>query len=85
MIIKKVIVKNESGLGARAAAHFVQCANEFLSDIFIEKDTKRVNAKSIIGVMSLGLEKGESIFLVIDGPDEEDSMKKLVQLIEEPL
>ncbi len=82
MIRKEVIIQNPSGLNARPAALFVKQTNKFLSDIFAEKGTKKINAKSIIGIMSLSIQKGDEIVLVIDGPDEEDAAKELNQFFE---
>jgi catabolite repression HPr-like protein len=74
---KKVTVKLKSGLQARPAAMFVQEANRFSSDIFLEKDGKKVNAKSIMGLMSLALSTGTEITLITEGNDEKDAIKAL--------
>lgn len=79
---KKVIVKNEEGLHARPAALFVQTANKYLSNIYIELDGKRVNGKSIMGVMSLGVFQGEEISIIAKGEDEKKAIKDLADLIE---
>lgn len=71
----------ESGLQARPAAQFVQEANRFSADLFIEKDGKRVNAKSIMGLMSLAITKDETVTLIADGPDEEIALNQLVSFI----
>lgn len=81
MIEKSVEVTLESGLQARPAAQFVQEANRFSADLFIEKDGKRVNAKSIMGLMSLAITKGETVTLIADGPDEEIALNQLVSFI----
>ena len=83
MIRRKIVVQSQSGLEARTAAFFVQMANQFLSDIYVEKDTNIVNAKSIMGIMSLGIGKGETMILSIDGPDEEIAAEKLTQFIKD--
>ncbi|QEK11586.1 HPr family phosphocarrier protein [Crassaminicella thermophila] len=83
MLKKEITVMHEQGLRARAAALFVQLANKFTSDIIVEKDTKKINAKSIMCVMALGLGKGQKILVTIDGPDEEEAMKDLVNFLEE--
>ena len=63
--------------------HFsAQRANEFESSIWVEKDERRVNAKSLLGVLSLGIVKGTSISIIADGSDEEEAVKTLVELIE---
>lgn len=82
LLEKKVTVKLETGLQARPAAQFVQEANRFQSDIFIEKDNKKINAKSIMGIMSLAVRRGEEIQLVVDGVDEEEAMESLTKFIE---
>ncbi|SHJ44433.1 phosphocarrier protein [Geosporobacter subterraneus DSM 17957] len=82
MVNQEVIVINKLGLHARPAALFVQTANKFASDIMIEKGTKKINAKSIMGVMSLGVGKGEKIVIQVDGPDESEALSALVHLVE---
>jgi len=77
-----VIVKNKTGLHARPAALFVQAANKHKSEIFIEKQGKKVNAKSIMGVMSLAVSQGTEITISAHGEDEEEAVKNLVELIE---
>ncbi|MCR2043972.1 HPr family phosphocarrier protein [Anaerosalibacter massiliensis] len=79
---KKVVVKNEIGLHARPAALFVQTANKYLSNIYIELDGKKVNGKSIMGVMSLGVFQGEEINIIAQGEDEKEAVKDLSDLIE---
>ena len=70
MVKKEVAVNNKIGLHARPAAMFVQRANKYESDVFVEKNTKKVNGKSIMGIMSLGVAKNECISIIIDGPDD---------------
>lgn len=82
MVQQIVTVKNKTGLHARPAALFVQAANKFKSEIFIEKEGKRVNAKSIMGVMSLAVSQGTQITILAEGEDEKEAVKKLVELIE---
>lgn len=81
MISNDVTVQNSVGLHARPATFFIQRANEFKSSIWVEKDERRVNAKSLLGVLSLGIVKGTKIQIVADGIDEEDAVKTLVDLI----
>lgn len=81
MIEKTVRVELETGLQARVAAQFVQEAHRFSSDIFLEKDGKKVNAKSIMGLMSLAIASEESVGFVIEGPDEEEAMEHLVSFV----
>ncbi|GAQ24452.1 MULTISPECIES: HPr family phosphocarrier protein [Tepidanaerobacter] len=82
MIQQTVTVKNKTGLHARPAALFVQAANKFKSEIFIEKEGKKVNAKSIMGVMSLAVSQGTQITISAEGEDEKEAVEKLVELIE---
>ncbi|KXG78573.1 HPr-like protein Crh [Fervidicola ferrireducens] len=82
MYEKTVVVKNKTGLHARPAAMFVQTANKFKSEIFIEKEGKKVNAKSIMGVMSLAVSQGTTITISAQGEDEKDAVEALVELVE---
>ncbi len=82
MITKKVILNNESGLHARPAALFVQTANKFTSDIYIELKGTKVDGKSIMGVMSLGAFHGEEITLIARGEDEKEAISELIKLVE---
>ncbi|AYC30111.1 HPr family phosphocarrier protein [Paenisporosarcina cavernae] len=72
----------KSGLQARQAALFVQEANRFVSDVFLEKEEKKVNAKSIMGVMSLAISRGTTVKIEADGVDEEEAVQALVEMIE---
>lgn len=81
MFSKEVQVTNQVGLYARPATFFIQKANEFKSTILVEKEERRVNAKSLLGILSLGITKGTTINLMADGPDEEDAVAALVELI----
>ena len=82
MISKEVTVTNSVGLHARPATFFVQKANSFKSSIWVEKEDCRVNAKSLLGVLSLGISKGTAITLIADGVDEADAVEGLIQLID---
>ena len=82
MFSKDVTVQNQVGLHARPATFFIQKANEFKSSIWIEKDERRVNAKSLLGVLSLGIVGGTGIKIIADGSDEEVAVEDLVKLIE---
>lgn len=82
LIEKTVTVKLKTGLQARPAALFVQEANRFSSDIFLEKEGKKVNAKSIMGLMSLAVESGADVKLLAEGHDEQDAVTKLTKFIE---
>ena len=74
-------MNNQVGLHARPATFFIQKANEFKSSIWVEKDERRVNAKSLLGVLSLGIVKGTAINLISDGPDEKEAVEALIELI----
>lgn len=84
MVEKLVTIQLESGLQARPAAKFVQEANRFQSHIILEKDGKQVNAKSIMGIMSLAITKGETVKLIIEGDDAEMAMNHLVTFVSSP-
>lgn len=81
MYMQEVTVNNEVGLHARPATFFIQKANEFKSGVWVEKDERRVNAKSLLGVLSLGIVKGMSFNLIADGSDEKEAVEALVKLI----
>ncbi len=81
MFMKEATVNNQVGLHARPATFFIQKANEFKSSIWVEKDERRVNAKSLLGVLSLGIVKGTAINLIADGVDEQDAVEALAALI----
>ncbi len=82
MFLKEVTVQNQVGLHARPATFFIQKANEFKASIWIEKDERRVNAKSLLGVLSLGIVGGTDIKIIADGSDEEAAVEGLVKLVE---
>ena len=81
MYMKEVVVQNQVGLHARPATFFIQKANEYKSSIWVESEDKRVNAKRLLGVLSLGITKGLNITIIAEGPDEEDAVSSLVELI----
>lgn len=82
MFVKDVVVQNQVGLHARPATFFIQKANEFKSSIWVEKEERRVNAKSLLGVLSLGIVGGTSIRIIADGSDEQQAVEGLVGLVE---
>ncbi|HHZ16888.1 MAG TPA: HPr family phosphocarrier protein [Peptococcaceae bacterium] len=82
MIKREITITNKTGLHARPASMFVQTAGKFKSSVTIEKEDKTINAKSIISVLSGGIGQGTKITLVIDGEDEQEAEKALVELIE---
>ena len=81
MYTKEATVNNQVGLHARPATFFIQKANEFKSSIWVEKDERRVNAKSLLGVLSLGIVQGTVIQLIADGPDAEEAVEALAELL----
>ncbi|MCR4437010.1 MAG: HPr family phosphocarrier protein [Clostridiales bacterium] len=81
MIESIVEISNPTGLDARPAALFVKTAGKFMSEIWITKGEKRVNAKSIMGLMSLAVSKGETVTVGAQGEDEEHAVRELVELI----
>lgn len=81
MFSKEVVVKNQVGLHARPATFFIQKANEFKASIWVEKDERRVNAKSLLGVLSLGITRGTAITIIAEGVDEEAAVNGLHDLI----
>ena len=82
MFTKELTMKNEVGLHARPATYFIQKANEFKSGIWVEKEERRVNAKSLLGVLSLGIMQGTTITLIADGSDEQAAVESLSTLVE---
>ena len=83
MVEKQVTVGLRAGLHARPAALFVQEANKYASDIFVEKQGKAVNAKSIMGIMSLAISNGTEVIIKADGADAAQAVEKLAELIEQ--
>ena len=77
MLKKTITIRLENGLEARPVAMLVQIASQYESVIYVEKGTARVNAKSIMGLMTLGLRAGESVTVHADGSDEEDAVDKI--------
>ena len=82
MTQRDVAITNNIGLHARPATFFIQKANSFHSSIWIEKDDRKVNAKSLLGVLSMGIAKGMTVTLIADGQDENRALDGLVELIE---
>ena len=82
MISRDIVIKNSVGLYARPATFFIQKANTYKSSIWIQKDDRRVNAKSLLGVLSLGIAKGMTVTLIADGQDEATAINGLSQLID---
>jgi phosphocarrier protein HPr len=82
MVEKTIMVTNPTGLHARPAALFVQTAGKFTSKIWIAKGEKKVNAKSIMGIMSLAVSQGTKVSIVAEGEDEHLAVKELIELID---
>lgn len=82
MISRSVTVNNNYGLHARPATFFIQKANTYKASIWIEKEDRKVNAKSLLGVLSLGIAKGMTITLIADGQDEDAAIAGLVELVD---
>jgi catabolite repression HPr-like protein len=81
MVQQQVVVKLKTGLQARPAAFFVQEANRFAAEIFVEKENKKVNAKSIMGIMSLAISAGTEITISAEGPDASQAVTSLASLV----
>ncbi len=81
MFSKEVVIKNQIGLHARPATYFIQKANEFKSTIWVEKDERQVSAKSLLGVLSMGIVRGTTINIKAEGIDEEAAVNALVELV----
>ena len=82
MFVREVTVKNQVGLHARPATFFIQKANEFKSSIWIEKEERRVNAKSLLGILSLGIVGGTNVKVIADGADERVAVDALIELVD---
>ncbi|EPD50612.1 HPr family phosphocarrier protein [Paenisporosarcina sp. FSL H8-0542] len=82
MTENQVQVELKSGLQARQAALFVQEANRYQADVYLQKDDKKVNAKSIMGIMSLAISKGSSVTISAEGSDEEQAVEGLIAMIQ---
>ena len=82
MTSRNVTIQNNVGLHARPATFFIQKANTYQSSIWVEKEDRRVNAKSLLGVLSLGIVKDMTVTILADGPDEKEAVDGLKALIE---
>ncbi len=85
MTSRNITVQNTVGLHARPATFFVQKAHSYKSAVWIEKDNNRISAKSLLGVLSLGITKGMTITILAEGSDEEDAINGLSALIDSNL
>lgn len=82
MITKEIVVRCESGLHNMQATYFVQKANEFESGIWVESGSRKMNAKSLLGIMSLGIVTGATVILSADGSDAEAAVEALEALLQ---
>lgn len=82
MFTKEIVVRCESGLHNKQATYFVQKANEFSSSIWLESDNRKMNAKSLLGIMSLGIATGMTVVLTATGPDAEEAVSALELLLQ---
>ena len=85
MYSKEVQVTNQVGLYARPATFFIQKANEFKSSIWVEVEDRKINAKSLLGVLSMGITKGTRVSIIAEGPDEEEAVKALTEMLVEEI
>ncbi len=81
MVVKHVTITNQVGLHARPATFFIQKANEFKCSISVEKNDRKVNAKSLLGVLSMGITRGTEIDIVAEGVDEQQAVDTLAELV----
>ena len=81
MVKQELVLNNSVGLHARPATFFIQKANEYKSSIWVEKEDRRVNAKSLLGVLSLGVASGDTILVVAEGEDEDAAVAGLLDLV----
>ncbi len=82
MVSKEVVIKNRAGIHARPAALLVQKASDFNSEVFIQKDNDKINAKSIMGVLALGATYKTTLQIIIEGEDEQAALDAIVNLFE---
>ena len=82
MISRSVTIQNTVGLHARPATFFIQKANSYKCSIWVEKEDCRVNAKSLLGILSLGISKDTTVTIIADGADEESAVQGLADLVE---
>ncbi len=82
MTQKEVTISNNIGLHARPATFFIQKANSYKSSVWIEKEDRKINAKSLLGVLSLGIAQGMTVTIIADGQDEAEAVGGLTELID---
>ena len=81
MQYKELVIKNEDGIKGKSAALLVQAASKFESQVLIESGNKKVNAKSIMGVLSLGIKQGETVYVIANGKDEKEAVTAIEQVM----
>ena len=81
MLTKTITIQNEVGLHTRPATYFIQKAKNYKSSVWIENSDRRANAKSLLGVLSLGISKGDTVSIIADGSDEAEAVDGLVDLL----
>jgi len=82
MIVKEITIKNKSGLQSKTAAVFIQKASSYKSSIWIEKDERKANAKSLLGLLSLGIGSGTKVTIIAEGEDEEKAAEDLEKYLQ---
>lgn len=82
MYKQQCVVKCESGLHNKQVTYFVQKANEFKSSVWLESESRKMNAKSLLGIMSLGVVTGATVTLIADGSDEKEAVEALAELLQ---
>ena len=85
MYTERTVVKCASGLHNKQATYFIQKANDFKSSIWIEADERKINAKSLLGVLSMAVVTGTEVTISAEGTDEEEAVKTLTGMLEEDL
>lgn len=80
MLQQEIILENKLGFHARPASLFAQTASKFKSEVFIEKDGKKINGKSILGLMTIGIPSGAKINILVEGEDEKEALQELLKL-----
>ncbi|HEX3027997.1 MAG TPA: HPr family phosphocarrier protein [Clostridia bacterium] len=85
MVSKELVIKNKSGLDSKPAVKFIQKASDFKASIWIERDERKVNAKSLLGLLSLSVASGEKIVLIADGEDENRAITELENYLDSGL
>jgi phosphocarrier protein HPr len=81
MVIKDIVIKNETGLQSKTAAVFIQKASNYKSSIWVEKAERKANAKSLLGLLSLGIRHGTTVTLIAEGEDEEKAVTELEEFL----